>query len=94
MIKEISNIVTGLLRFQVNHILGRLEEVQTRVIRRAALFLTAVLLLTGGVGMIIYSIHTLLVTILPPAASALIIGLILILSAMIVLSVAGQKSKD
>jgi len=94
MIKEISNIITGLLKFQVNHILGRLEEVQTRVIRRATLFLTAVLLLIGGLGMIIYSIHTLLITIIPPAASALIIGLTLILSAMIVMSVAGQKPKD
>lgn len=94
MIKEISNIITGLLKFQVNHILGRLEEVQTRVIRRAALFLTAVLLLIGGLGMIIYSIHTLLVTIIPPAASGLIIGLTLILSAMIVMSVAGQKPRD
>jgi len=45
-------------------------------------------------GMIIYSIHTLLITIIPPAASALIIGLTLILSAMIVMSVAGQKPKD
>jgi len=94
IIKVINNMITALLKSQVDHALGRLEELQTKLISRAMLILVAVLLLIGGLGMIIYSIHTLLATIIPPATSGLILGLILILSATIVMFIAGNKSKD
>jgi len=94
IIKVINHIITALLKSQVDHVLGRLEELQNKLISRAILILVAVLLLIGGLGMIIYSIHIMLATIIPPATSGLILGLILILSATIVMFIAGNRSKD
>lgn len=93
IIKYISNIISGLLQSQVDHAFGRLEELQTKVISHAILILVAALLMIGGLGMVIYSIHILLATIIPPAASGLILGLTLILSATIVIFIAENRSK-
>lgn len=94
IIKVISNMITALLKSQVDDVLGRLEELQTKLISRAILILVAVLLLIGGLGMIVYSIHIVLATIISPAASGLILGLILILSATIVMFIAGNRSRN
>lgn len=94
IIKNICDIITGSLQSQVEHAFGRLEELQNRVISRAILTLVAVLLMISGLGMIIYSIHILLAEIIHPAASGIILGLALILSAAIVMFVAGNKSKN
>jgi hypothetical protein len=93
IIKVINNMITGLLKSQVDHAFGRLEELQTKIISRAILILVAVLLMIGGLGMIVYSIHILLATIVHPATSGLILGLALILSATIVMFIAENRSK-
>lgn len=93
MIRDISHIVAGLLKSQVDHAAVKLEQLQNRVINRAMLILAAVLLIIGGLGMIIYSIHVLLAQIIPPAASGAILGLTMILTALILIFITANKSK-
>lgn len=94
IIKDISHIITDLLTSPIDHATIRLEQMQVKIMNRTMLLLTAVLLLIGGLGMIVYSIHTLLAEIIHPVASGLILGLTLILTALILIFITGSKSKD
>lgn len=92
--KDVSHIVTDMVRYQTEQIKEVYKETLTRILVWVLVVLTAIMLALGGLGMILWGVFFKLALVIGPAGSAFILGLFLILLAVIIFLIARGTMKD
>ncbi len=94
LLKDVSQIATDLLKYQVDQVAITYKNVLSRVLKWLLVALAAIMLAAGGLGLILWGLYVTLSEIVGHIVSALIIGIPLILVAVIMLLIARNMLKD
>jgi polyferredoxin len=94
IVRDISQIAGDLVRNQIDRVVDNYKETQTRLMNWLLVVLVAIFLAIGGLGLIVYGIHVQLASMIGPAASGILLGIVLILIAAIIFLLARSKLQD
>ena len=94
LLKDVSQIATDLLKYQVDQVATAYKEVLTRVLKWLLVTLAAIVLASGGLGLILWGCYVKLSEMVGPVGSSLILGVPLLLIATIMLLIAKNLLKD
>ena len=84
IIKDVSQIVSDLIKCQVQQLGHHYKELMTKMLTWVLMVLTAILLAIGGLGMILWAVYSQLSVVTNPVVSAYVLGAFLLLLAVIV----------
>lgn len=94
IMKDVSQITAGLVKCQVEHIARVYKDILTNLLTWSLMILVAIIFAMGGLALIVFSIYAYLSRYLNPGTSAIILGTVLILIAVIIFLLAKNKLKE
>lgn len=94
VMKDVSRITADLVKCQVEHIARVYKDILTNLLTWSLMVLVSIIFAMGGLALIIFSIYAYLSRYLSPGTSAIILGTVLILIAVIIFLLAKNKLKE
>ena len=94
IMRDISQITQDLLRVQIDHIAVTYKQIISRLLSWLLMVLVSIILGLGGISLMIYSLYVHLGKMIGPSASAVLIGTVLVMVAIIVFLLARAKIKE